>query len=253
MSGISIAARVWTTPKPDAESTRENEDRFWLSGFRPGDLLTQSLHAAIADGASGSLFSREWARELVRLFCGSPSLSDSALWQRAAENWEQSVAGRDLPWYMVTKRAEGAQAAFLGITCRPDGTWNAIAAGDCCLFQRRGSALRMIFPLTRSDDFSHSPALWATGASPSQNAAATCRVEGGWEAGDNLYLMTDALALWSLGEIEAKRDPWVWLDGITSNGDFRRRVTLLRENGRLRGDDTTLLHLRLMNSEKEIV
>jgi hypothetical protein len=249
---VSVTTHLWTTPKPDAESGKENEDRFWLSGCRPDDSFENCFRAAVADGASGSLFSREWARELTRVYCqSSHSLPDDVLWQRAAADWEHCIAGKDLPWYLAAKRAEGAQAAFIGVSCCKNGTWEAVAAGDCCLFQRRGTALAALFPLTRVDDFSFSPALWATHALPPQNAAATRREAGRWEIGDCLYLMTDALALWCLREIEAKRDPWVWLDGIVSDKDFRQRIDILRENGRLRGDDTTVLHLRFDDSGKE--
>lgn len=242
MSDVSVTARVWSTPKPDAESGRENEDRFWLSDYRPGEPMNSCLHAAVADGASGSLFSREWARELVRLYGSLPR--EEILWEEAIQSWKGKIAGKDLPWYLEARKAEGAQAAFTGVTCHADGAWNAIAAGDCCLLQRRDNALQTVFPLTRADDFSSTPALWATHAKPAQNVSATRHAAGCWEPGDSLYLMTDALALWFLREREAGRDPWVWLDGVGSDKDFRQRVTILRENGRLRGDDTTVLHLR---------
>ncbi|MES2462303.1 MAG: hypothetical protein V4671_17080, partial [Armatimonadota bacterium] len=160
-------------------------------------------------------------------------------------------AGRELPWYQAAKRQQGAQAAFLGVTCRDDGTWTAVAAGDCCLIQRRDDRLVSSFPLVRSGDFSSNPALWATHAVPAQNVAAIHQMSGGWRVGDSLYLMTDALAQWCLREREAKRDPWVWMDGIVSDNDFLRRITLLRENGRLRGDDTTVLHLEFGNLDEE--
>jgi hypothetical protein len=252
VSGTAVTARLWTTPKPDAESGTENEDRFCLSGFRPGEPLSRSLSAAIADGASGSLFSREWARELVRSYCRSSSSdSDASLWETSARNWKHIIADRELPWYLAAKKAEGSQAAFLGVTCGENGAWDAVAAGDCCLFQRRDSRLLTVFPLTRADDFSLNPMLWATHALPTQNAAATQRAAGRWEPGDTLYLMTDAAALWCLREIEAKRDPWVWLDSIVSDRDFRQRVGVLRENRRLRGDDTTVLHLRFGECHRE--
>lgn len=246
-------AQVWTTPKPDAESGKENEDRFRLSGYRPSEPMGVSLSAAVADGASGSLFSREWARELARGYCDMSRLSlpSTAFLKKAKRDWEQSIVSKELPWYLEARKAEGSQAAFLGVTCREDGTWDALAAGDCCLFQRRDGRLLLAFPLTRADDFSHHPALWATHAQPAQNAAAARRIAGDWEPGDSLYLMTDAAAHWFLREIEIKRDPWVWLDGIQSGKDFRQRVNLLRENGRLRGDDTTVLHLHFDDYRKE--
>ena len=245
----SVTARAWTTPKPHAESGKENEDRFWLSGYRTGEPLARPVYAAVADGASGSLFSREWASELVRLY--GHSSSDETLWEQAARNWEERTSRKDLPWYLAAKKTEGAQAAFVGVTCQVNGTWGAVAAGDCCLIQRRDNQLRTAFPLARADDFSSMPALWATNAQPAQNRAATHRTTGFWAAGDDLYLMTDALAAWCLREIEAKRDPWVWLDGIASDKDFRQRVQILRENGRLRGDDTTVLHLRFADFPTE--
>ncbi len=244
-----MTARVWSTPKPDAESGKENEDRFWLSGCRPGETFTSPLRVAVADGAGGSLFSREWARELARLY--GDSLTSEALWEAARQRWSQQIAGVDLPWYLEARRSEGAQAAFIGVTCHRDGTWQATAAGDSCLLHRRGDALLTVFPLTHADDFSKTPALWATHAQPAQNASATRFIEGRWEPGDSLYLMTDALALWFLREKEGGEYPWVWLDSILSDKDFRQRVKILRENSRLRGDDTTLLHLHFDRFPKE--
>jgi hypothetical protein len=133
--------------------------------------MTSPLRAAVADGASGSLFSREWARELARFY--GASLPVETLWEEARQRWSGLIAGKDLPWYLEARRAEGAQAAFIGVTCHTDGTWEAAAAGDCCLLHRRENALRTIFPLTRTDDFSKTPALWATHAQPAQNASAT--------------------------------------------------------------------------------
>ena len=244
-----MTARVWSTPKPDAESGKENEDRFWLSGYRPGEPFTSFLRAAVADGASGSLFSREWARELARLY--GDSLPIKILWEQSRQRWGGQINGKDLPWYLEARKSEGAQAAFIGVTSHPDGTWHATAAGDSCLLQRRDSTLLTIFPLTRADDFNHTPALWATHAQPAQNASATRSATGQWEPGDSLYLMTDALALWFLREKEVGQSPWVWLDSVLSDMDFRQRVKILRENGRLRGDDTTLLHLRFDRLLKE--
>ncbi|MES2462302.1 MAG: hypothetical protein V4671_17075, partial [Armatimonadota bacterium] len=92
MSGFSVKVRLWTTPKQDAESGKENEDRFWLSGCRPGEPSGPALIAAIADGASGSLFSREWARHLVRVYCesGAPQpFPKNAFWEEAIQGWEK--------------------------------------------------------------------------------------------------------------------------------------------------------------------
>jgi hypothetical protein len=248
----ALIARVWTTPKPDAESGKENEDRFSLSGYQPDSQFENDIKAAVADGASGSLFSREWARELTRAYCQQGAHSSEApLWETAAQHWKQGVRGKNLPWYLEARASEGAQAAFLGLTWAKDGTWEAIAAGDCCLFQRQGNRVRSIFPLARSEDFSAHPALWATNAGGEQNRAATRRTSGYWSPGDNFYLMTDAIAFWCLREIEEKRDPWIWLDTIGSEKDFRQRVEILRESGRLKGDDTTILHLRFADREKE--
>lgn len=247
---MPVTVRVWTTPKPDAESAVENEDRFWITGYRPGEERRGPLTVALADGASGSLFAREWAqllcRVVVRGSIGEADFLEPAV-ETAAGEWRRETETRRLPWYLEARRAAGAAATLLCVTVASSGEWEAVAVGDTCLMHRRGDRLRTAFPRSRPDDFGSAPelikALPAGVLLPSVERAGGAAVFG-----DVLYLMTDALAEWLLRESRGGLTPWPWLDGIASDTDFRERVAVLRGDGRLRGDDTTLIEVRFTES-----
>ena len=156
---------------------------------------------AIADGASESSFAARWAQLLVEEFVRSaaPQPGSWADWLPAPqERWAAELGERALPWYAETKFQQGAFAAFLGVVVEP-GRWQAVAVGDCCLFQMRGPLLHHAFPLTFADDFDNTPWLVGSRAAATENLTAReVRAEGAWQAGDRLWLMTDALAQWFL-------------------------------------------------------
>ena len=70
---------------------------------------------------------------------------------------------------------------------------------------------------------------------------------------DVFYLLTDALAEWSLAEHEAGRPPWSLFRSLGEDGEsgskgqesFKTLVAKLRENGGLHNDDTTLLRIEV--------
>src|SRR5581483_11095363 len=107
----------------------------------------------------------------------------------------REVDPKPKPWYAAEKARRGAFAAMVGLSLVEDGTWSAMAVGDCCLFQVRDDALVVSFPMKRSADFSLTPLL--IGSRQERNAGlaqAKRERSGGWEAGDVFYLMSDALA-----------------------------------------------------------
>ena len=63
--------------------------------------------------------------------------------------------------------------------------------------------------------------------------------------GDRLYLMTDAMADWFLGEVHQERRPWAELDDCWRQGGvaLRRWVQSLRTGGQMRNDDVTVLRI----------
>ena len=253
--------RVWTLPKPDAESHRENEDRFAIAGFRPGQFLQAPLTIAVSDGASDGLFAREWARALARAAATTPEGVQgpetlAATVQQAAERWRAQTGTTELPWFLEARRNRPTGATLLRLTVYPEGRWEALAVGDTCLVPVRQGEPGSVFPLARADDFSAAPDLLLVQAFHSEivvRVPEEVRVlQGEWHAGDSFFLLTDALAHWFLRETEGGRTPSRWLEGIHSAAGFRDRVDILRENGRLRGDDTTMIYFRLDAAEGEL-
>ncbi len=200
--------------------------------------------AAVADGASSSVFARQWARLLVDEFVSAPFVDGEAEERIAllGFQWREQVASESLPWYAQEKLAQGAHAALLVVWWDSAArTWSARAIGDACLFILRGNELRHAFPVTRSDAFDNRPVLVSTEAA-SENAFPLPpfhAAEGAFEDGDRFLLMTDALAAWFLAETEAGNTPWETLPGDQSA--FGEWLQSLRADNRMRNDDVTLL------------
>ena len=74
-------------------------------------------------------------------------------------------------------------------------------------------------------------------------------VSGAWLAGDTFYLMTDAIACWFLRQAESEKVPARELQDLTDgNGNpFQSWLATLRNSGRLRNDDVTILRVEIEN------
>jgi hypothetical protein len=208
--------------------------------------------AAVADGASESLFAGLWAELLADAYCDATGTGVALPpLEPLRRQWQAHTAATNLPWHAEEKRARGAAAALVGVALSPpdeDGCrWDAVAVGDSCLFIVRGGARLLVsFPVKRSDDFSGLPRLLHT--IPGAAGAADPdphRAQGRVQEGDDLYLMSDALGAWFLGESERGREPWRWFVGLQDRETFAERIRQLRTDGRLRDDDVTLVHLSL--------
>ncbi len=215
------------------------------------------FRCAVADGASESAFSREWARLLVRRY--HHQRVSLKLLQRS---WLRRVTRQPVPWYLEEKIRRGAYATLVGLSIRdPDpsqpcgGSWQSTAVGDSCLFHVRDEELLTVAPITRSDDFNNHPHLVSTDSSASfgldQSRIKVAR--GEWLPSDVFYLLTDALAEWTLSEHEAGRPPWPTFRrlgkgddaGATGQRSFATLVANLRQNSGLHNDDVTLLRVEV--------
>jgi hypothetical protein len=254
VNGLSIQYWQFQTPKR-GERVEDNEDA----------SAADAAHGrfAIADGAAGSSYSALWARLLVEEYIHAPNSGAWSDWLPAVQRrWESLVARRPgqsaMPWFVEDRMQQGAFAAFLGLVLDEVTTWRggkrkrwrALAVGDTCLFQVRAGRLYHSVPMTRSRDFGNSP--WLAGSRTvldrkfSKQAA---QYKGGWQPGDRLWLMTDALALWFLQEAEAGHKPWKELEALLLRNDPQRSfpgwVEDMRDSQRIRNDDVTLLALCL--------
>jgi len=203
---------------------------------------------AVADGASDSSFARLWARLLVGGYTSgrlrSHRLERDLLPLQA--RWSREVDPKPKAWYAAEKARRGAFAALVGLSMVEDGTWSAMAVGDCCVFQVRDDAVVVSFPLERSADFSLTPLL--IGSRRERNAGipqAKQERSGRWETGDVFYLMSDALAALFLREVSERDQPpsRVLSFPIDNRRRFRRWVMTARADGRLRNDDVSLIQV----------
>jgi hypothetical protein len=209
---------------------------------------------AVADGATETSFSGAWARLLTEAYCagGDQPAALLAALPAVQAAWGAEVATIPLPWYAEEKARQGAFAALVGLTLSADaggegGAWSALASGDSCVFQVRGDALLLAFPLDSAAAFTNRPNLLAS--DPASNAGCTdlCAATAGtWCAGDRFYLLTDALACWFLAAFDAGDTPWQTVDRVVDladDGEFVGWIAGLREMQALRNDDITLLRV----------
>ncbi len=221
------------------------------------DAVPAAGRFAMADGATQSGFAADWARVLVAQFVAAPAgqpwrWSD---WLPAArQRWSEKVGRRaDSSYYAEAKFREGAHATFLGLTvdaCGPGRyRWQAVAVGDCCLFHTRGGELLGAFPLEQPASFNNSPRLVGSRTSADLLEEKTLRREHDALPGDQLGMMTDALAAWFLQEREDGGMPWsslaAFLDEPASDDRFASWIDQQRDARRLHDDDVTLFRLNL--------
>jgi hypothetical protein len=247
---LPLRWQAWRLPKR-GNSEAECEDA-WAAEPAAGRF-------AIADGASESAFAYLWAKMLVEEFVTKPVAGPHqwTTWLAPVQQaWLAEVSHRPLPWYIEAKVQEGAFAAFLGL-CVSSGRvqgqqrWRAIAVGDSCLFLIRGGRLHQAFPLQRSDDFGNCPLLVGSrgraGTLPEKDKVT--RKHGSWQAGDQLWLMSDALAQWFLRQTEADRQPWQAVGRLLADSPtveaFAGWIDELRDTEDLRNDDVTLIAVGL--------
>lgn len=207
----------------------EYEDAFGAS-----DPETFPFRAVVADGATESAFSGEWARTLVAAY-----LEQGDVVQAAASARTLFTPALDGRWYVQAKAAQGAHAALLGLEIDAGGSerdarWRAASVGDCCLFILRGGRLYRSWPYTDAAAFNHRPTLVS-----SQDVTADVNASAGTsQQGDAFILATDALAAWLLdNDVEA----------LLACDDFEGFVAKARRAARhpLRNDDTTAVIVRI--------
>lgn len=240
--GPSVWFRTLAVPKSGA-STDEYED---AAAVREE---AWPVRAAVADGATESVFARDWAETLAEGLCDIEVTPDAVIetladWQIA---WRDRISDRvaALPWYGDAKAREGALATLLGVELQRGGCWRAMGIGDCLLVHLRGETVQQAWPYTAPDDFTNRPALVQSRSGHSSSESEDCRaLTGTWQKGDTFLLATDAVAAWLLRTGPSAARTW------TADG-FREAVDAARAEGVLRNDDCTLLVLKLTGPPKE--
>lgn len=248
-----LSARQYSAPKAGS-TDEEYEDAYYPLDSVDGEKEFFSF--AVADGATETSYSKVWAQLLVESYChgqlAEPNLAEEIL--NLQIKWNELVGSRPLPWYAEEKIREGAFSSLLGLTIKQEfnlpvaaeGTWEAIAIGDSCLFQVRDDELLSKFPLENSEQFNSRPALVSTNPIYNGNLEKyILSVEGDWKTGDEFYLLTDAIACWFLKKVEDGGKPWKIK--YKDPGRFVNQINNLRKKGSLRNDDVTMIHVELLS------
>ncbi len=246
---MPLSARVRWLPKAGNRAD-EYEDACWPTRSYPIDEPIARL--AVADGATESAFAGRWARQLARAWGEGALNPDDLTGSLAGEQtaWQAAVDAQPLPWYAEEKARSGAFAALLGVIVDlgsgEQAGWTALAVGDCSLFHVRGDRLADSFPATDATFFTSRPLLISSRPERNRSIAANLyRAAGDLEAGDRLYLATDAVGQWFMQSAADGERPWEALDGVMmrSRRRFAAWVNGLRACGALRNDDVTVLRI----------
>jgi hypothetical protein len=237
-----INCKTYWLPK-DGNNIDDYEDA--ASPESVTDATMQRFDCAIADGATESSFSGLWARILVE---GLRQESDI---RKLRKRFLACVENKSLEWYAEEKLLEGAFAAvaILSITEEGEaqGSWSVQAIGDCCVMHIREEGLVTSFPIDDPEAFNNSPVLLTSSMHAPRQEDSFKKTAQKWCAGDKFWLMTDALACWTLKRHRDYGDSLPMLETIKSIDSLRELVkaqrAILDDDGRpyLKNDDVTLM------------
>jgi len=239
--------RAFSCPKLGSTPSEYEDDVRWNRGARG---RRAARRYAVADGASESSFARAWASRLTQAYVygrlSAGSLTADLVPLQA--QWRAAVAAKPLPWYAAEKARAGAFSALAGLTLHPDRSWTALAVGDCCIMHLREDVLLRSFPLSSPEQFGISPVLICS--NPERNArldGSLTTACGEWSLGDTFWLMSDALAAYTLGAVrEGSSLPTEALPP-TDPAESHAWLQRLRDERRIRNDDVSLLRVHILD------
>lgn len=247
-----VPFRQFTLAK-DNEQPEQNQD---ACGFddRQGA-------AVISDGVASAIFSRSWARVLVRAVLTDPPNPEDrlAMGQWLAERralWRQGIDPSTLAWNQKAKLGDGAFATLLWVRLEPpqadgDGLWRlrGHAIGDSCLFLFRRGSLVCKTPIQHSSELEAPPIVVGSVDLNRDHMLLFQPIDQWCEPDDLVVLTTDAIADWALRQEEAGK-PLDWERYWTIGQDeWVDEINRLRGEREMRYDDATLLLFRVRLDE----
>lgn len=230
----------------NGETIDECEDRLGVTSESKN-----ILRAAVADGATATAFSGEWAALLVAEFCDSPfqDWNDFHLrCVRAAKRWRMEVFSQQRPWHALLRSKAGAAAAFAGVELfLTDGRWRASALGDSCMFQIRSGRILFSLPSYSPEDFGRHPRLVSTDIERNAELKEFYKnASGTFEIGDSFILTTDAVAEALLRADKKWGELAEWTNAIASENDVARQfIEMKRASEELQDDDAAIIVIEI--------
>lgn len=241
---------------PDVFCTHTQKDGIEADEYEDSSNADVSnLLFCVADGATESSFSKEWADMLTGEFAdvlnhSKPDLKIvlSRVRERAKKQWRNWVKNKTIPWYAEEKVKHGADAAFIGLKILPEmKEWKAISVGDCCLFIVKDNKVVEKFPIEDASGFDSTPSL--IGSEFYLKRGDIREKSGCLTGGEAIYLFSDAIAQWFLKNESSQ--PWDTLSRhIVTKETFQTFVDDLRKNKEMRNDDVTVMILTIPREQK---
>jgi hypothetical protein len=233
---IDFAASI---PK-DVASAELNED-----AWAHNEELTC---IALSDGASESFDSRTWANSLVSKYVFDQRFK--AAWvEEAVREYAQSIDFDNLGWAAQRAFERGSFATFLGLKLAENGTdLDILCVGDSlAMHVRRGAALDT-YPFQQPEEFDARPTLISTRREANQfldESGFFSKASTTWTVapGDVVYIATDAVGHWLLTEAVTCAETMETLQGLNAETEFQALVLDLRNEHRMKLDDSTLIRL----------
>lgn len=249
-----IEITAFTLPK-SKENIEDIQDAFSFNDDR--------TIVAIADGASTSLYPRQWADILVKKFCDYRNDSIEDIYQNWQEwlkplqeewfNYFQEIQqDSSTQWYLKPSQYKDcASSTFLGLKLHyPDSSgknyYECVAIGDSCLFHIKSRESKVwFFPMKKSQDFTS--VTDAFHSSPRYHNSNPKLHTDFYEKDDIFLLTTDALAEWIFKELESQGKRWQALRELSDKNEFEKLIGKLRSDKLIKNDDTTLVRLKVIS------
>lgn len=213
------------------------------------------VRVAVSDGASESFDSRTWARLLVEKYILDPAITPDWVGSIGSQ-YKASVDYEQLSWSKQAAYDRGSFATLLAVELALNGTEvEVLAIGDSVAIHASCGVLLASFPYTTPEEFDSRPKLLSTLASANtfvaepgffnKNSSKTWPVK----PGDCLLLMTDAVAQWVLREQAETPSALIQMLEVAQAHEFEELVLKLRQEHRMRLDDSTLVRLIVVEEE----
>ena len=198
---------------------------------------------ALSDGASISFDSRSWAKFLTDKFLENQAVNQEWI-KNAVEAYNQSyTVDKKLSWAQEEAFKKGSFATLLGLVFDPITKIATITAiGDSNAFflvnNKKGLNVKDCFPYQKAEDFNKNPLLISTVLNKNQEVKPLITK---WKVRkkDSIFLMTDALAQWTLKDKENIKK----LAELKDEGDFLHLINSEREAKNIKIDDCTLIRI----------
>ena len=244
------------TLQKNGNQIKENEDKYAPILGNGAYFRTKDFRCAISDGATESSFSQIWADHLVNEYINSKFPDNLGFISAAKSKWNGEVSKIEHTWVSREKIKNGSFATLLGFQLVAGdrenyyplgGKWKAIGIGDSCLFQFREDRSIIVIPINNRSGFHNRPSLLGTASA--NESYLDHAFYGSWKSGDDFFLMTDALAEWSISNLrDGKNVSGILKDKLTRKSRdnlFSEWINSLRFRHEIKNDDTTVIWVKV--------